>query len=60
MLCIQTEQSGNDVCNKLEKRGIKIRGGHELQDVGESWIRVSVRSREDNDCLIGELQKILR
>lgn len=56
---ILTGQKSSDIVNALSARGILIRGGDELLDVGEDWIRFTIRSREDNAHFLQELDRIL-
>lgn len=60
MGCILTEQISQDVKNSLKKKGIIIRGGHELLDITNKWIRFSIRKTKDNKKLVYELNKILK
>lgn len=52
-------QTSNEVCHALEQKGFRVRGGHELLDVGEHWIRISVNTKKNNDRLIRVLNQVL-
>jgi threonine-phosphate decarboxylase len=61
VLCkIETKQRSLELQRKLEKLGIHLRGGHELLDVSDKWIRFTLRSKKDNQKLIKALDIVLR
>lgn len=57
---ILTSQNSKDIKNALEKKGILIRGGHELSDVTNKWLRFSIQKNKDNKTLIRALGEILK
>lgn len=59
-LHILTGQTSVEISKKLKKLGIKVRSGSDLIDVDDSWIRVAVGSRKNNNIFIKELRKILK
>ena len=56
---ILTGQESSEVVRSLSKKGILIRGGDELSDVSENWIRFSIRSKKDNAALLKTLDEVL-
>lgn len=56
---ILTGQESSKIVRSLSKRGILIRGGDELSDVSENWIRFSIRSKKDNAALLKTLDEVL-
>jgi threonine-phosphate decarboxylase len=57
---ILTNHTSEEIKEKLFERGISIRGGHELIDVPNSYIRFSIRSAEENTTLLDTLHAILK
>ncbi len=57
---IITGQKSSYVVHSLSKKGILIRGGGELPDVGENWIRFSIRSKKENALLLKGLDEVLK
>jgi len=56
---ILTGQKSSDIVRALSIRGILIRDGNELPDVGKDWVRFSIMSKKNNAILLKELDKIL-
>jgi len=56
---ILTGQTSREIENTLKQKGFLIRGGHELLDVKNEWIRFSIKKRVDNRKLIEKLDEIL-
>ncbi len=53
-------QKSEELKSMLERRGILVRGGHEILDMTNQWLRFSIQSRKNNDFLVGELKKVLK
>ncbi|MEM2289989.1 MAG: histidinol-phosphate transaminase [Candidatus Hadarchaeales archaeon] len=49
-----------ELCSKLEKRGILIRNLLPFRGVGEGWVRITVGTPSQNDRLLSALQEILK
>lgn len=61
ILCrIETKQESEELQQKLGKMGMGIRGGHELLDISNKWIRFSLRSKKDNQMLMRALDLVLK
>ena len=56
---ILTGQKSATVVHALSEKGILIRDGGELSDLGEAWIRFSLRSEKDNAFLLKKLDEVL-
>jgi threonine-phosphate decarboxylase len=56
---ILTKQTSQEIKNTLKQKGFVIRGGHELVDVKNKWIRFSIKKRTENRKLIEKLDEIL-
>ncbi|HCI05048.1 TPA: hypothetical protein DEW47_03695 [Patescibacteria group bacterium] len=57
---ILTNQNSRYIKDTLRKEGCMIRGGHELTDLDETWLRFSIRSDEDNTLLLSKLDLLLQ
>ena len=57
---ILTKQKSQNVKNSLKKNGILVRGGHELLDMTNKWVRFSIRKTKDNKKLVREMDKVLK
>ncbi|MEN7982232.1 MAG: aminotransferase class I/II-fold pyridoxal phosphate-dependent enzyme [Nanoarchaeota archaeon] len=44
----------------LKKENILVRSGEEFEGLGYKWIRVCIKKRTDNECLINALKNILK
>lgn len=49
-----------ELCSKLEKRGVLIRNLLLFRGVGEGWVRITVGTPSQNDKLLSALQEILK
>jgi len=56
---ILTKQTSQEIKNILKQEGFIVRGGHELMDVSNKWIRFSIKKRSENRKLIKKLDEIL-
>jgi len=56
---ILTGQTSQEIENALKQNDFVIRGGHELLDVKNEWIRFSIKKRGENRKLIEKLDKVL-
>ena len=56
---ILTSQTSQDIETCLKRRGIIIRGGHELLGVTNKWFRFSIGKKKDNNRFIRELNKVV-
>lgn len=56
---ILTKQTSQEIESILKQKGFIIRGGHELLDVKNEWIRFSIKKRVENRKLIKKLDEIL-
>lgn len=56
---IKNGLKSNQVEKNLIKRGVLIRGGHNLSDVNDEWLRFGILKTDQNNKLIRELKRIL-
>ena len=56
---ILTQQTSEEIKARLEAEGFIVRGGHELPDLTNEWLRFSVRERVDNEKLVNALDRLL-
>ena len=56
---ILTGQKSASIVHALSEKGILLRDGAELSDLGDTWIRFSLRSKKDNASLLKGLAKVL-
>ena len=56
---ILTGQKSPEIVRLLSQMDILIRGGHELSDVGDQWLRFSIRTKKENSMLLGGLDEVL-
>lgn len=56
---ILTRQSSSQITDQLRRMGILIRSGSDLIDMGEDWIRFSLRRKKDNAILLNALNTVL-
>ena len=52
--------SEGDIAEKLMARGIMLRRCSNYIGLGEGYIRIAVRTREENDLLLSELHEVLK
>lgn len=51
-----TQKTSDQICSLLLKKGIAIRSGKELPDLGEKWIRISVGQDHEHQKLMEALR----
>ncbi|MEX0909963.1 MAG: aminotransferase class I/II-fold pyridoxal phosphate-dependent enzyme [Candidatus Paceibacterota bacterium] len=51
--------SSKQTVSLLIDQGIIVRGGHELEGLGDSWLRVAIKDRESHEKLLDALDLIL-
>ena len=59
MCRVQTGQTGWDIKIALQKKGILIRSGHELNDISGEWVRFCILSKKENILLLKHLDQVL-
>lgn len=60
LLQLLTDRTSEEVTETLRDKGILIRGGHELEGLGNKWLRVAIRDPRDSARLVQALAHTLQ
>ena len=60
LIKILTKNNSTDIVSQLKKHDIIIRDGAEFKELGKKWLRVAIKTDEENNKLVKTLNKIIR
>lgn len=59
LIKMQANRHSEDVVKTLRAEGVIVRGGHELEGLGNRWLRIAVRNQDETAKLASILDSIL-